>query len=290
MSATGIAYKASFNYKSSFYLSSAIRLLKVRELILTILNTKSRYDISGEVREVSDDVVGIIAVGKGGALPNPPSRDVALKFLQRADELSIEEVLAVLSRIRGLFIGYQSKLEEINKCWKLMKIAGKLVENLDFKYSWCSCIGLTSDSMSKRVAFERIPTPELALSGNVIIGVELFDLKCRRIEFRDLPLIKIKETKPPQSFIDILANMVEASVGDVVENLEGVVEDVGREVEEEIKRRIDELNSLLCESLKNGVAYVELDKLADEIFNSVCKKVGAYALELKNVARRRLMI
>lgn len=258
--------------------------------MLTVLNTKSKYDITGEVQEVLDDSVGVMAIGKGGALPDPPSYDLALRFLERADELSTEEVLVILSRVRGLFIGNQSKLEEVNKCWKLMRLSGRLVENLNFKYSWCSCVGLTSDSISKRVAFERIPTPELALSGNVIVGVELFDLKCRRVEFNDLPLIKFKETKPPQSFIDILASLVEVSIGDVVENLEGVVEDIGREIERETRRRIDELNSLLSEALKNGVAYVELDKLADEIFNSVCRKVGAYALELNSMARRKLML
>ncbi|MEM0317263.1 MAG: hypothetical protein QXO97_04680 [Candidatus Nezhaarchaeales archaeon] len=259
-------------------------------MMLTILNTKSKYDITGEVREVLDDVVGLIVVGRGAALPNPPSYITALKFLEKIDELSVEEVLGALSRIRGIFVGNKSKLEEINKCWRFIGLAGKLIENLELKHSWCSCIGLTSNSIGKRVAFERIPTPELALSGNVIVGVELFDLKCRKIEFRDLPLIKFKETKPPQSLIDILADIVEASIGDVVENLEGVVEDIGRVVEDAVKREIDELNTLLSEALKEGVAYVELDKLADEIFNNVCKKVGTYALDLRNIARRRLML
>lgn len=258
--------------------------------MLTILNTKSKYDITGEVQEVSDSAVGMIAIGRGGALPNPPSYDMALKFLERVNELSVEETLAILGRVRGLFIGDQSKLEEVNKCWRLMRLAGKLIENLNLKHSWCSCIGLTSDSIGKRVAFERIPIPELALSGNVVIGLELFDQKCRRIEFRDLPLIKFKETKSPQSFIDILANIIETSVGDVVEGLEGVIEDLGMVVDEEVRSKISELNMLLSEVLKDGVAYVELDKLADEMFMDVCRRVGAYVLELKNMAKRRLML
>lgn len=258
--------------------------------MLTVLNTKSKYDIIGEVREVSDDVVGLIVMGKGAALPNPPSYTMALKFLEKIDELSAEEILVILSRVRGLFVGDRSKLEEVNNCWRFIELAGKLVEKLELKYSWCSCVGLTSNSVNKRVAFERIPTPELALSGNIIVGVELFDLKCRRIEFRDLPLIKFKETKPPQSLIDVLANIVEVSIGDIVENLEGVVEDIGRVVEEEVRRKIDGLNLLLSEALKNGVAYVELDKLADEMFNDVCKKIGAYVLELKNMAKRKFML
>lgn len=258
--------------------------------MLTVLNTKSKYDIIGEVREVSDDAVGLIVVGKGAALPNPPSYTMALKFLEKIDELSAEEILVILSRVRGLFVGDRSKLKEVNSCWRFIELAGKLVEKLELKCSWCSCVGLTSNSMSKRVAFERIPTPELALSGNIIVGVDLFDLKCRRIEFRDLPLIKFKETKPPQSLMEVLANIVEVSIGDIVENLEGVVEDIGRVVEVEVRRKIDELNLLLSEALKNGVAYVELDKLADEMFNDVCKKIGAYVLELKNMAKRKLML
>lgn len=259
-------------------------------MLLTVLNTKSKYDITGEVRALSDDAVGVIVVGKGAALPNPPSYTMALRFLEGAKELSAQEVLALLSGVRGLFVGNLSRLERINKCWRFIKLAGKLVENIDFKYSWCSCIGLTSDSVGRRIAFERIPTPELALSGNVIIGVELFGLKCSKIELRDLPLIKFKETKPPQSFIEVLANIVETSIGDVVENLEGVIEDLGRVVEEGVKEKINELSLLLSEALKNGVAYVELDKLADEVFNEVCKKIGVYALELKNMAKKKLML
>lgn len=258
--------------------------------MLTVLNSKSRYDIAGEAREVIDSAVGVIVVGRGAALPNPLSHAVALKFIEKVDELSTEDVLMILSRIRGVFIGDKSKLEEVNKCWRFIELGGKLVKDLDLKCSWCSCIGLTNDSIGRRIAFERIPTPELALSGNVIVGVGLFNLSCRRIEFRDLPLIKFKEVRRPKSFIEMLANIVETSVGDVVENLEGVVEEVGEIVREEIGRRMEELNSLISEALKEGVAYVELDKLANEIFMDVCRKVGAYALELKSAAKRKLMI
>jgi len=259
-------------------------------LILTVLNSRSKYDITGEAKEVFDEAVGALVIGKGGVVPSPPSYDLALKFLERADELSAEEALMVLSRVKGLFVGNPSRLEAVNKCWRLVRLSGRLVEGLDLEGSWCSCIGLTRDSVGKRVAFERVPVPELALSGNVVVGIGLFGLRCRRVEFRDVPLIKLREERPPRSMIDILANIVETQVGDVVENLEGVVEELGEVVEEAIKEEGERLKALVDEALRDGVAYVELDKLADEVFNYLCKKAGSYVLGLREAAKRKLMV
>ncbi|NHW44871.1 MAG: hypothetical protein HA491_03955 [Candidatus Verstraetearchaeota archaeon] len=262
----------------------------VRGLILTVLNSRSKYDIMGGVREVTDSTVGVFVVGGGGVVPNPPSYDLALKFLERPDELSAEEALMLLSRVRGVFVGDPSRLEATNKCWRLVRLCDKLVERLDLRSSWCSCVGLTKDSAGKRVGFERIPVPELVLSGNVVVGIELFGLRCRRVEFRDVPLIKLKEERPPHSMIDVLANIVEVQVGDVVENLEGVVEELGDVVERAIKEEGERLRALVDEALRDGVAYVELDKLADEVFNQLCRKVGSYVLGLREAAKRKLMI
>lgn len=259
-------------------------------MILTVLNSGSKYDIMGGVREVADSTVGVLVAGRGGVVPNPPSYDLALKFLERPDELSAEEALMVLSGVKGVFVGDPWRLEAINKCWRLVRLCGKLVERLDPEDSWCSCIGLTKDSVGKRAAFERIPVPELALSGNVVVGVELFGLRCRRVEFRDVLLIKLKEERPPRSMIDILANIVEVQIGDVVENLEGVVEELGDVVERALKEEGERLRALIDESLRDGVAYVELDKLTDEVFNQLCKKVGSYVFGLREVAKRKLMI
>jgi len=90
--------------------------------------------------------------------------------------------------------------------------------------------------------------------------------------------------------IDVLANIVEVQVGDVVENLEGVVEELGDVVERAIKEEGERLRALVDEALRDGVAYVELDKLADEVFNQLCKKVGSYVLGLREAAKRKLMI
>ena len=259
-------------------------------MILTVLNSGSKYDLTEGVREVIDSAVGVIVVGRGGAIPNPPSHDLALKFLERPDELSAEEALKLLSNVRGVFVGDLSRLEAVNKCWRLVRLSGKLVEGLELEGSWCSCVGLTKSNMGKRVAFERIPVPELALSGNLVVGVELFGLKCKRVEFCDVPLIKLKEERPPRSMIDILANIVEVQVGDVVENLEGVVEELGDVIEGALKEEDEKLKALVDEALRNGVAYVELDELADDVFNRLCKKVGFYVLGLKEMARRKLMI
>ena len=258
--------------------------------MLTVLNSRSKYDVTGEVKEMFDEAVGPLIVGKGGVVPSPPSYDLALKFLEKADELSAEEALKILSGIRGVFVGDPARLEAVNECWRLVRLSGKLVKGLDLEGSWCSCIGLTRDSVGKRVAFERIPVPELALSGNVVVGVELFGLRCRRVEFRDVPLIKFKEERPPRSMIDILANIVEAQVGEVTENLEGVVEELGEVVEGAIKEEGERLGKLIDEALRDGVAYVELDKLADEVFNNLCKRVGSYVLGLREMAKKKLMI
>ena len=258
--------------------------------MLTILNSRAKYDISCEPKVVSDAAIGEIVIGKKAAIPTPPSYEEAVKFIENPEQLGIKEVLGILSRIRGLFIGNASRLEEANQCWALMKAAGKIVEELDLTSSWCSCIGLTSNSIDKRVAFERMPIPELALSGNIVMGIELFNLKCRRIEFRDIPLVKFDKPKPPQSLIDIMAHMVETSVGDVVANLEGVIEDLGRTIEKTIKEELDEIRKLMSEGMKEGVVYVELDKLSDEVFNNICKKLGKQILEMKEEAERKLMI
>ncbi|MHC1628725.1 MAG: hypothetical protein ACXQTI_07835 [Candidatus Nezhaarchaeales archaeon] len=257
---------------------------------LTVLNSRAKYDISCEPKVVSDSAIGAIVIGREAAIPIPSSYEEAVKFIENPEQLSIKEVIGILSRIRGLFIGNASRLEKANQCWTLMRLAGKVVERLDLTSSWCSCIGLTSDSIDKRVAFERIPIPELALSGNIVMGIELFNLKCRRVEFRDIPLVKFDRPKPPQSLIDIMAHMVETSVGDVVANLEGVIEDLGRTIERVIKKELDEIGELMKEGLKEGVVYVELDKLSDEIFNNICKRLGRQILELKEEAKRRLMI
>jgi len=259
-------------------------------LMLTVLNSRSKYDVTGEVKEVFDEAVGPLIVGKGGVVPSPPSYDLALKFLEKADELSAEEALKILSGIRGVFVGDPSRLEAVNRCWRLVSLSGRLVKGLDLEDSWCSCIGLTRDSIGKRVAFERIPVPELALSGNVVVGLELFGLKCRRVEFRDVPLIKFREGRPPHSMIDILADIIETQMGDVVENLEGVVEELGDVIEGTIKEEGERLRKLINEALRDGVAYAELDRLADEIFNDLCKRVGSYVLGLREMAKRRLMI
>jgi len=259
-------------------------------LMLTVLNSGSKYDVTGGVREVIDSAVGVIVVGRGGAIPNPPSHDLALKFLERPGELSVDEALKLLSGLKGVFVGDPSRLEVVNKCWRLVELSGKLVERLELEGSWCSCVGLTRDGAGKRVAFERVPVPELALFGNLVVGVELFGLRCRRVEFRDVPLLKFREERPPRSMIDILANIVEAQVGDVVENLEGVVEELGDVVERALKEEGEKLRALVSEALRDGVAYVELDKLADEVFNQLCKKVGFYVFELREVAKRKLMI
>ncbi len=259
-------------------------------MMLTVLNSSAKYDISGEPRRITDEAIGEIVIGRDAAVISPPSYDEAVKFIERPNELNVEEVLKILNGIKGLFIGNPSRLEDANKCWKLIKLAGKLIEDLEPSTSWCSCIGLTNYSLEKRVAFERIPTPELALSGNVVIGVGIFNSKCRRIEFRDVPLIKFDKPSPPASMVDALAQMIEVSVGDVVANLEGVVEDLAKSLNSAIKEEVEKIMNMLKEGVENGVVYVEIDKLSEEMFNRVCKKIGQHILTLREEAKKRLMI
>lgn len=258
---------------------------------LIVINSKAKYDMDCEPKVVMDDVVGGIVIGRRAAIPMQSLHEErAIRLIENLESLNIEEVISVLGNIRGVFVGEASKLEEVNRCWRLMRLAGKLIERPGLTSSWCACIGLTNDSINKRVAFERIPTPELALSGNVVVGVSLFNLKCNRIEFRDIPLVKFDKPKPPQSLVDIMASMIESSVGDVVANLEAIIEDVGRRINDLIKAKLKDIEKLIDEALREGVAYVEFDKLADEIFNDICKGLGSHMLSIKEEAKRRLMI
>ncbi|MCS7139386.1 MAG: hypothetical protein N3F04_00850 [Candidatus Nezhaarchaeota archaeon] len=257
---------------------------------LFVVNSGAIYDIDGDPRMISDTVVGDILVGRRAAIPGPPSRDEAVKFIEDPKQLSVEAIIRILSSIRGVFIGEPSKLEEANKCWSLIRLSGKLIEKLEPTYSWCSCIGLTNSSIKRRVAFERMSTPETVLSGNVVVGLSLFNLPCKRIEFRDTPLLKFNKPQSPRSLIDIVAEMMNSRIGDVVINLEGIVEDIGEKLDDLAKAKLRSINDVLNKAVEGGIAYIELDKLADETFNDVCKELGHYILDIKKRATRMLMI
>lgn len=256
-----------------------------------MINSGAKYDLEGAPRKVVDESVGPIAVGCGAAVPlKEVEEEVAFKFLANPSSLSCEEAFKLLRSVKGVFVGYEDKLSGLSECWRLFKLAGKLTSNLDLSCSWCSCIGLTDKSLEKRVAVERIPIPELALSGNVVIGLSVLGFSCRRVEFQEIPLVKFEKPKPPPSLIDVVAQAVDSGAGDVVVNVEGVIEDLAKEVKKGLEEELAALSSAVKEAVEGGAAYVEVEGLVDDVFNRLCKRLGRYALSLKEEARRKLMI